>query len=141
MRKLRIISIACVGLLIGSCTAQYHLKRAIAKDPSIANTTIVQKDTIVVTKSVKTSDTLVIYNRDTIVQTKDRIVTRFQRVSDTIFYSVECPTDTIKITQQIAQTKIDPVKDRRDLISWIFFGFWILIVSVVIIKKIMDKIL
>lgn len=141
MRKLRIISIACVGLLIGSCTAQYHLKRAIAKDPSIANTTIVQKDTIVVTKSVKTSDTLVIYNRDTIVQTKDRIVTRFQRVSDTIFYSVECPTDTIKITQQIAQTKIDPVKDRRDLISWIFLGVWILIVSVVVIKKIMDKIL
>ena len=60
-------------LLLTSCSAQYHLKRAIKKDP-----TILEKDTVtvvdtVVTAPVEIKDTVTLLEKDTLVITKEKL--------------------------------------------------------------------
>lgn len=138
MRSLWIIGIA---IMMQSCGAKYHLKNALAKDPSLADTTIVLKDTIVITKSVEVRDTITLTQHDTIVRIKDRVVTRFKLVSDTLWFEVECPTDTIKIVQQTQNIKIEQPKDKMSPVTKAILLLWIMIFSIVIGKTIIEKIL
>ena len=93
-------------LTISSCSPQYHLKRAIAKDPTIAKDTIVRVDTTIVTNERRVVDTLVV--RDTIVREikSNGARVRIQRLHDTIRVDVVCPPDTIRITKSIPVDRI-----------------------------------
>jgi len=98
---------AVVILLTQSgCTASFHLKRAIAKDPEIMRDTIVRVDTTIVTNERRVVDTLVI--TDTIVREIEyngaRV--RLQRIHDTIHVDVVCPPDTIRVTAEIPVERI-----------------------------------
>ena len=103
MRFLWVIKFAVVvtALMMQSCSASYHLKRAIAKDPTIRQDTIIKVDTTIVTNEVNVVDTLVV--RDTIVREINRegVKIKIQRIHDTIRVDVVCPPDTIRITQDI----------------------------------------
>ena len=89
-----------------SCGASWHLKRAIAKDPTIAKDTIVRVDTTIVTAERRVVDTLVV--RDTIVREikSNGARVRIQRLHDTIRVDVVCPPDTIRITKSIPVDRI-----------------------------------
>lgn len=93
-------------LTISSCSSQYHLKRAIAKDPTIIADTIVRVDTTVVTNERVVVDTLIV--RDTITReiVRDGVVIRLKRVHDTIRVNVVCPPDTVRITKSIPIDRI-----------------------------------
>ncbi len=98
--------VAITASMMSSCGASWHLKRAIAKDPTIAKDTIVRVDTTIVTTERRVVDTLVI--RDTIVREikSNGARVRIQRLHDTIRVDVVCPPDTIRITKSIPVDRI-----------------------------------
>ncbi len=98
MWKLGAVSIA---LMLTSCGASWHLKRAIAKDPTILADAIVRVDTTVVTESISVVDTLVV--RDTITReiVRDGVQIKVKRIHDTIRVDVVCPPDTIRVVAEV----------------------------------------
>ena len=102
----RVGAIIAMFAALQSCGAQYHLKRAIAKDPTIASDTIVRFDTTVVTESISVVDTLVV--RDTITReiVRDNVRIRLQRIHDTIRVDVVCPPDTVRVVAEVPVERV-----------------------------------
>ena len=76
--------------VLTSCSAHYHLRRAVKKDPSI-----LQKDTItvvdtVVSKPVELKDTVVLRQTDTVTIEKERLRVKIFRSFDTIKVDAIC---------------------------------------------------
>ena len=95
-----------------SCSAQWHLKKAVQKDPII-----LEKDTLVVTDTVVSppvaiTDTVTLKQHDTIVIQKDRLKVQLVKVNDTITINAECASDTIVTTIEVPYEKIIYVKEK-----------------------------
>ena len=105
MRFVRFLIIA-MAVALSSCSAQWHLKRAIAKDPTIVGDTIIRIDTSVVTESIRAVDTLVV--TDTVVReiVREGVKIKLQRIHDTIRVDVVCPPDTIRVVANVPVERI-----------------------------------
>jgi len=95
-----------------SCSAQWHLKKAVQKDPLI-----LVKDTLVVTNTVVSppvaiTDTVTLKQHDTITLVKERLKVEIIKVNDTITISAECASDTIVTTIEVPYEKIIYVKEK-----------------------------
>ena len=93
-------------LLLSSCSAQWHLKKAVSKDP-----TILERDTLVVTDTVVSppvaiTDTVTLKQHDTITVVKDRLKVQLVRVNDTITIDAICESDTIISVVEVPYEKI-----------------------------------
>jgi hypothetical protein len=93
-------------LLLTSCSAQWHLKKAVHKDP-----TILEKDTLVVTDTVVSppvaiTDTVIMRQHDTITLVKDRLRVNIVKVNDTITIDAICDSDTIISIVEVPYDKI-----------------------------------
>ena len=99
--RMRFVWIVIVALVVQSCGAQWHLKRAIAKDPTILADAIVRVDTTVVTQSIRAVDTLVV--RDTITReiVREGVQIKVKRIHDTIRVDVVCPPDTVRVVAEV----------------------------------------
>ena len=89
-----------------SCSAQWHLKKAVQKDPLI-----LERDTLVVTDTVVSppvaiTDTVTLKQHDTIVIQKDRLKVQLVKVNDTITINAECASDTIVTTIEVPYEKV-----------------------------------
>jgi hypothetical protein len=106
--------------VMASCSASWHLKRAIAKDPSIVKPTAVRFDTIVVTKERKLTDTIVMNDVDTITIERDRVRVRLVRSYDTLMVEGTCLPDTIRIDviREIPQV-VQPRRWRDQFNLWL----------------------
>jgi len=104
--RMRFLWLVGLALLVQSCGASWHLKRAIAKDPTILADTIVRVDTTVVTQSISVADTLVV--RDTITReiVRDGVQIKVKRIHDTIRVDVVCPPDTIRVVAEVPVDRI-----------------------------------
>jgi len=104
--RMRFLWLVGLSLLVQSCGASWHLKRAIAKDPTILADTIVRVDTTVVTQSISVADTLVV--RDTITReiVRDGVQIKVKRIHDTIRVDVVCPPDTIRVVAEVPVDRI-----------------------------------
>lgn len=116
-----------------SCGASWHLKRAIAKDPTIAKDTIVRVDTTIVTAERRVVDTLVV--RDTITREikSNGARVRIQRIHDTIRVDVVCPPDTIRVVAEVPIERLiykeqPPKRSLLDQLGMILF--LILLISI-----------
>lgn len=98
--KTRAVLIGLLFLTQG-CGAKYHLKRAIAKDPTIVEQSVVKLDTIVVTEIKAVHDTLVLNQYDTIEIERNGVRIQLNRLYDTIQVTAECLPDTIQVTQVV----------------------------------------
>lgn len=93
MRKLIFIVIT---LLLCSCSANWHMKKAIKKDP-----TLLQIDTLRFTDTVKTitntiqTDSSFIISRDTVIIRKDKLTIKHYITRDSVYIWGECEGDTI----------------------------------------------
>jgi len=106
MRGLWKLSVGIILLMLTSCSASYHLKRAIAKDPAIVQNQTVIVDTTVITPIRPSKGTFVI-NRDTsLVFNQNGVKTLLKVVHDTFTIEVECPPDTIRIQKEILVPKV-----------------------------------
>lgn len=93
-------------LLLTSCSAQWHLKKAVHKDP-----TILEKDTLVVMDTVVSppvaiTDTVIMKQHDTITLVKDRLRVNIVKVNDTITIDAICDSDTIISIVEVPYDKV-----------------------------------
>ena len=118
MRFVWKLGLAVILLTQSGCSASWHLKRAIAKDPTIAADTIVRVDTTIVTNERRITDTLVI--NDTIVREIESNGARatIQRIHDTIRVDIVCPPDTIRVTAEVPVERII-YKEKKKKRSWL----------------------
>jgi len=93
-------------LSLTSCSAQWHLKKAVQKDP-----TILEKDTLVVMDTVVSppvaiTDTVIMKQHDTITLVKDRLRVSIVKVNDTITIDAICDSDTIISIVEVPYDKV-----------------------------------
>lgn len=109
--------------MLTSCGASWHLKRAIAKNPSLAQDTVLRIDTTIISRSVEIRDTIVIKEVDTIQVVKDGVVVDIRRSFDTIEVDVQCPPDTIRVFKEVPMVQIVPEKKERNIALGLVIGF------------------
>ena len=104
--RMRFVWLVGLSLLVQSCGASWHLKRAIAKDPTILADAIVRVDTTIVTESISVADTLVV--RDTITReiVREGVKIKVKRIHDTIRVDVVCPPDTVRVVAEVPVEKV-----------------------------------
>jgi hypothetical protein len=99
-------------LSLTSCSAQWHLKKAVQKDPMILKKdTLVVQDTFVV-PPVVLKDTVILKEHDTITITKDRLRVKIVKVNDTLIIDAKCDSDTIVRTIEVPYDKIVYVEKK-----------------------------
>lgn len=106
-------------LLLSSCSAEWHAKRACKKDPLMCNESFVFYDTVVKTDSTRYYDTFVTSEYDTITIDTGSIKLKIIRRTDSIFVDLEKRPDTISISAKI---KVGPrivVKEEKNYIDLI----------------------
>ena len=115
---MRFLWVIVFAAMLSSCGASWHLKRAIAKDPTIATDTIVRVDTTIVTNERRITDTLVV--NDTIVREIESNGARayIQRIHDTIRVDIVCPPDTIRVTAEVPVERIIYKEAPRERGVW-----------------------
>ncbi len=78
-------------LLLSSCSANWHIKRAIKKDPTILlSDTITVNDTIRVSTERVYKDSIFMVSNDTTIIVKDNMTIKHFISNDTVFLSGEC---------------------------------------------------
>ena len=111
-----------MAVLLSSCSAQWHLKTAIKKNPNIITEKVIrQVDTLIIRDSVKTEHTYLTKSIDTIVIDNEHFKTTIYRYHDTIKLVQVLKADTVKITQKYVVPEIA----YKPLVRKVFgiFGF------------------
>lgn len=101
---MRWFTIATLILMLCGCSAQWHLKQAIRKDPSIQKTVIIKKDTVIVTKERILRDTLELF-KDTVIY-QDRVKLKIEYRDNYVKVEADCPSDTVVVTKSVVKTEL-----------------------------------
>jgi hypothetical protein len=128
MKKL--IKVIAILILLSSCSASWHIRKAQKKDPSLFTTQIIKViDTVIV--EVPKVDTLFKYQFDTVEFTIDSIQVKYfyQTKDSTVYLEVDCPDSEI-ITNTI--TKTERVFVKPSLKDRIFSAWWLLVIALVV---------
>jgi len=129
-RRVRLLWLVSAALLLHSCGAQWNLKRAIAKDPTIAQDIVVRIDTTIVTEVVEVRDTITIKEVDTIQIIKDGVVVDIQRYYDTLVVDVECPPDTITVFKEQKVEQLVLKEEKKGYTIGAVIGFFLALIVV-----------
>lgn len=116
--------------LLSSCSADWHLKRAIKKNPAILQDGVVietRVDTHYVVRPELRVDTLHRFSTDTVTSYVDRvrIRTKVDTVNRTVYVDVVCPADTVQIITECDTQVIRPMV--RNGLPW-----WSLLIALII---------
>jgi hypothetical protein len=130
MRLLWKLKVAAIALMLTSCGASWHLKRAIAKNPALAQDTVLRIDTTIISRSVEIRDTIVIKEVDTIQVVKNGVVVDIRRSFDTIEVDVQCPPDTIRVFKEVPMVQIVSEKKERNIALGGVIGFILALVLI-----------
>jgi hypothetical protein len=97
---MKLIQSILITILLTSCSAQWHIKRAAKKDPSILQDSVVF-DTVVVIEQHEIHDTFTTTEYDTITLEDSFVYTQVIREKDIIKVYTKCKADTIRITKKL----------------------------------------
>ena len=119
-----------LGIFFASCSAQWHLKTAVKKNPSIITEKVIRSvDTLIIRDSVVHKDTFVTKSIDTIKIENEHFKTIVYRYHDTIRVVNTLKGDTIRITKKV----VVPVVEKDDtylkalvLLGSIIFLIWLI---------------
>ena len=102
-------------IFLSSCSAQWHIRQAVSKDPSIFlnNKAIVLRDTVY-TNSIRV-DTLAHFISDTITIEKERLRIQIKRIHDTLRVVGECRADTIEVVREV---QLPPTIEYKPSPKW-----------------------
>jgi hypothetical protein len=92
---------AVIILMMSGCSAEYHLKQAIKKNPAMAQISVYGIDTVFVRDSVTITDTFTTKTIDTLTIEKDGVKTIVYRNHDVIRVQTIVKADTIRYTKTI----------------------------------------
>lgn len=122
----------CIFILItlSGCSAQWHLKQAIKKDPTlIQDRTRILIDTFIVIDSFSSIDTFITNETDTIRINQHGINTEIIRYKDRVIVKQRKVSDTIRITKEIRIPQIKYIK-KNGYPEWLY---WVIIISISVI--------
>lgn len=124
-------------LLFASCSANWHLNRAIKKDPSLlkGGDTVLVHDTVVTTKERVLYDSFVTTEYDTVTIEDSFVYTQVIRKDNVIKVYTKCKSDTIRITTNVP-FKLPPkvVKNNMTDLETVFWVIVILLLLLNIIR-------
>jgi hypothetical protein len=137
------IAIVFFVMMLHSCSAGWHLRKAISKDPNI----LMQRDTIVETEVViqeKTvTEKLIVNQIDTVVLiSPDGVQVRLERIYDTVMVDVICPPETVMVETivelpPLIQYKESESKNKYQEWGLALLGFFIVLMFV---RRVLDKV-
>lgn len=126
--KVLILIMAICILSLTSCSANWHLSRAIAKDPSIIQPPEVEiVDTTIVIEEIRAETTFVSLPMDTITIEKERLRIQIKRIHDTLVVDGMCMTDTIRIIEEVELPpviKYEPRPTWQTILAWLLAGLF-----------------
>ena len=128
-----------VILILSGCSAEWHLSRAVKKNPELLKpTTILVTDTIV-TDPIVVKDTIVTSQRDTVELIKDRFRVRVIRSFDTLLIDGGCDADTIvrTVTVSVPQLVAGETKLQRvqRFTFWGLVSLLLISIAILVIRK------
>lgn len=130
---------AMLALLLTGCSAEWHLRKALRKDPSLLTTKTVTVMDTVVTEPIVVRDTTILKERDTIEIVKDRFRVKIVRSFDTLMIDGGCDADTIyrEIKVAVPQVNVGPTKLQRvqSFTFWGLIGLLLIAIAVRIIRR------
>lgn len=112
----KMIRYAIAILLLTSCSANWHLKRAIKKDPSLLKSrdTVLVHDTQIVTQERVITDSFVTTCYDTVTLEDSFVYTQVIRKDNVIKVYTKCKSDTVRITTKIPFSLPPTVSYKND---------------------------
>lgn len=127
------LTLVASAIILSSCSAQWHLKKAVQKDPLILKKdTIISYDTII-TPPTEYRDTVVLKQIDTLEIVKDKLKVKVFRSFDTIRVDALCDADTVV---SIVEVPVDRIIYKEKNTLWDRFknGLLFILSSVVLAK-------
>lgn len=124
-------------LLLTSCSANWHLNRAIKKDPSLLHSrdTVLVHDTVVTTKERVLYDSFFTTCYDTVTIEDSFVYTRVIRKDNVIKVYTRCKSDTVRITTKIPfQLPPRVVNSRLADITSVLWSIAVLLLLIIIIR-------
>jgi hypothetical protein len=128
--------IIAIMIFFTGCSAEWHLKQAIKKNPAMAQTSTHTIDTLFVRDSVTITDTFTTQTIDTITLEKNGVKTIVYRNHDVIRIRTVVKADTIRFTKTIQLPPQIKYTERVKVPQWIGLTLFLgLIVLMLIIRK------
>lgn len=125
-----------VVVLFGSCSAEYHLKKAIEKNPKIITEKVIRKvDTLIIRDSIKIENTYVTKSIDTIVIDNERFNTTIYRYHDTLRLLQVIKGDTVRIETKTVVPVITEVKWWEKYLAFFAAGLSLILAIVWVFKN------
>lgn len=132
IRLILFIALICMLILsFSSCSAKWHIKRAIKKDPTILQAdTVTIRDTVFLAEIRHDTAFLMQNDVDTFVIEKERLKVEIRRYYDTLKVNAECAADTVVRVVKVQYKKVEYKETLADIIKpclfWIFLILLIL---------------
>lgn len=120
-------------LLMSSCSAQWHLQRAVKKDPTVLDKKIVYVTDTVITKPVIVRDTVTLSEVDTLEIVKEKFRVKIMRSYDTLVIDGGCESDTIVKTIEVPVETLVYVEKDKWYHKLQAVSMWILIILIVVL--------
>lgn len=118
--------------MLSSCSATWHLNRAVKKDPSLLKTQVIKITDTLVTPPIILRDTVSFFKTDTVTVQKDKLVIKINRISDSEFsIGAEVKADTIV---RFIEVPIETVvyKEKTMLERLYAFFFYAAIIAIIV---------
>ena len=132
-----VAKVVFMAVFFSSCSANYHLKQAVRKNPNIITEKIIrQVDTLIIRDSVKTEHTYTTKSIDTLIIDNEHFKTTIYRYHDTIKLVQILKADTVRITQKYVSPVIEYRPWYEKYVSYLAFGLIALILFLWIRKTI-----
>ena len=127
--------------LLTNCSAQWHLKKAVQKDPSIMKMTVMTVTDTVVTEPIAVRDTVTISQVDTVEIIKDKFRVKIMRSYDTLIIDGGCDSDTIVNTVEVPIETIVYAEHNTFLYKIQKYGFYLflLLIFIRVLQRLAEK--
>jgi hypothetical protein len=126
-------------LILSGCSAEWHLSKAVKKNPSLLRERITSVTDTVVVEPIAVRDTVTLSKVDTVEIVKDRFRVKIMRSYDTLIIDGGCDADTIvrTISVQVPQLVVGETKFQRiqRYTFWGLVSLLLIAIALIIIRK------
>lgn len=126
-------------LILSGCSAEWHLTRAIKKNPDLLKEKVVTVTDTVVVPPVELRDTVRLKEIDTVTLVKDKFYVRIVRSYDTLMIDGGCDADTIIRVVEVGVPQIISKESTMQRVQkytfWSLVSLLIIAIALIVIRK------
>jgi len=126
-------------LILSGCSAEWHLTRAIKKNPELLKSRTMTVTDTVVTEPIVVRDTVTTSQVDTIEIVKDRFRVKIMRNYDTLIIDGGCDADTIVRTVTVSVPQLVVGESRLQRVQrytfWGLISLLLISIAILVIRK------